>query len=359
MKYKKAIAIFGAIAVILFISYFGFVRKRYVDVLHTKINLEEFAAEDKGIEEIVDWYHRTYHIPAISVAIVRNGAVSKFFSRGVRARDIDDKATARCIYRIASTGKLLIGIISKSLENEGKLNIDKSILDYLDHDFSAAVKNKLCPISVKNLLHHNSGLGRDWDAFSKKDIMEALANFDLDFKPGEKWSYSNFGYALLTLILENSSGLTYHELLKRYVIDQYQFSFVSSTLQSYDTAFYITPYLPEWRLLKGEDKDYGMETLTSGIYRNKSPLVLNHQKIETWNERSFYGFGMFEFNFEDDENPEITHQILEHGGDANGFACHYGFFPEYESGLVVLTSSGGKWFQEMCRNINEKLIDSR
>lgn len=86
-----------------------------------------------------------------------------------------------------------------------------------------------------------------------------------------------------------------------------------------------------------------------------SPLILNTEKITAFRERSFYGYGIFEHEFTIDESKGIISNVLEHGGDADGFACYYEFSPDKEYGFVMLTSSGGKWFRELGMNINKQL----
>ena len=62
--------------------YYFFVRERYLDILHTQIDIDDFSSEYEGVENIINWYFETYHVPAISAAIIEDGRVSKYISRG-------------------------------------------------------------------------------------------------------------------------------------------------------------------------------------------------------------------------------------------------------------------------------------
>ena len=376
---RKTLITIGLIIICLYAVFHFYLRERYFDILHTSVSPSEFSSDIQGVEEMLKWYVNTYHIPAVSAAVIDNGKVVKYISTGSLSKANKSSVDENSIYRIASTGKMMIAIIARQLDDEGVIDLNQSINFYLEDELQQEAKSKLKSIKLRNLLLHNSGLGRDWHAFSKEDIINALNNNELDFQTGEKWAYSNFGYALLTTILEKATGLNYAELLQKYISHKFQISQISATLNEGYKDKYVTPYFPEFKLLKGEDIDYGQQTLTSGIYtnikslsalmiqqieayqaedsiKNISPLVLNKEKINSWSERSFYGYGIFEHHFELKDFPGIKQTILEHSGDADGFACHYGFFPNHGFGLVVLSSSGGKWFSNMTRNMNALLI---
>ncbi|HWB27395.1 MAG TPA: serine hydrolase [Chitinophagaceae bacterium] len=82
-------------------------------------------------------------------------------------------------------------------------------------------------ITIRQLLTHTSGLPDYMDAMAKKwdhkkiafnnDMISFLATEKpaIHFKPGEKWEYSNTGYALLSSIIEKVSGMSYHDFLAR------------------------------------------------------------------------------------------------------------------------------------------------
>lgn len=376
---KKSIYILLAAPILLFIFYQFYFKERYCDVLHTTVNISEYSQGEHGVKSLINWYVENYHIPAVSASIVEIGQNTIFISKGEISKNNDVPVDENSIYRIASTGKLMIATITNQLIEKGILDLNESIVTYLGDSLNQQSIKKLNGIKIENLLMHTSGLGRDWNAFTEKQIFQHLNNSLLDFKPGERWSYSNFGFVTLTLILEKVTGIAYSELLKEYITDKYEIDLLNTNLKMRQEENYVTPYFPELKLLKGEDLDYGKQNLTSGIFantkslsqlmsfqlteyqsvdsiKNKSPLVLNREKINSWSQNSYYGYGIFEHHFVVQGREEIEHVKLEHGGDADGFACCYSFFPEYGFGIVILTSSGGKWLADMEKNISNLLI---
>src|SRR4030095_15233438 len=102
--------------------------------------------------------------------------------------------------------------------NQGKLSLDDDVRKWVP-ELPAYGK----PITVRNLLHHTSGL-RDYltmwalagtwgDVHSDADLLGLLGRQQaLNFDPGSEFSYSNSGYVLLSYIIERATGQSLREL---------------------------------------------------------------------------------------------------------------------------------------------------
>lgn len=381
MKTLKRIAtILGLLITLLACIYYFYIRERYIDVLHTQIKINDFSSDDAGIENMINWYFETYHVPAISAAIVENGQVSKFISRGKLNKDSQVKTDENTIFQIASISKMLTGIICSSLEMEGLLDLDKPIIASLSEELTEKTKDKLKSIKLRHLLYHNSGLGRSMKGLSKKDIIASLEQTELEFKPESKWQYSNYAYALIAFILEKETGNSYQQLLTKYVKNKYNLEVCDTGLENINKKRLATAYWKHFKLLENKAFDFSMQNAASGIFtttkslselmikqiaeyqkadsaKNKSPLFLNKNKVTSYSDDGFYGYGIFEKNFKIRYDSTKTHNYLAHGGDADGYVSNYGFFPKYGKGIIVLSSSGGPWFWDMERNLNIKLLE--
>jgi len=375
---KKIISALLILAILLAAVYYFIIRERYLDNLHTPVKIENYSKDLQGVEALIDWYYETYHIPAISAGIIENGKVVKYISRGSFTRQNKKKVDEHSYYQIASTSKTFTGIIVKSLELEGKLDVDKKIINFLGNKLSAEAQKKLGEITLRQVLYHRSGLGRSWNGYSEEDLLKALNEEALEFQPNEIYQYSNFGYALITYLMEQETNKTYRQLLKEYVSERYDLPDLEVDVTKIAPENLVTPYWKHFRLRDGRTIDFGLQVGGGGIFtntktlsqlavkqmeayeqfdslKNSSPLILTHPKGVAWQD-NFYGYGLFEFNYEFDDYPEITITNLEHGGDADGFACIYDYFPAYKNGVVVQTSSGGKWLYEMIYHLNGLLV---
>jgi CubicO group peptidase (beta-lactamase class C family) len=97
------------------------------------------------------------------------------------------------------------------LEMMGKLQVEDSISNFL-----GPVPDEKSGITLHHLLTHTArlidGLGGDYEALSRKGMLDAALRSELRWRPGSKYFYSNLGYSVLAAIIEKVSGMGYEEL---------------------------------------------------------------------------------------------------------------------------------------------------
>ena len=150
-------------------------------------------------------------------------------------------AEATLRFHAASITKVLTALVVFSLEEDGNLDIDDHVGDYVD-----AFENS--PITIAQLLSHTSGLrdrqrtnGRE-TADDVSAYIEALAEQPLSSEPGARWHYADAGYNLLGIVIESASGLPYVDAVVERVLEPVgmrESTFFPSTLPDNDrvTAF--------------------------------------------------------------------------------------------------------------------------
>ena len=158
--------------------------------------------------------------PGCAVAVVQNGTVVFKKGYGMANLEYNLPITPSSVFDIASLSKQFCGLAISTMIQQGKLNIDDDVHKYLPEvpDFGKK-------ITLKNLLHHTSGL-RDWpealfyagwnydEEASMDDILRMVKHQEeLDFDPGAEYQYSNTGYNLLAEIIEKVSGKTFRKYI--------------------------------------------------------------------------------------------------------------------------------------------------
>jgi CubicO group peptidase (beta-lactamase class C family) len=123
-------------------------------------------------------------------------------------------------FRIASLTKRFTMVLAFQLYDEGVLKPEGTIKDYLP-DYEGPGGDR---ITVEQLLVHSAGIAgesavQDLDdierhTWTKEKLRRHIEGYELQFEPGTRSSYSNFGYFLLGLIIEEASGRSYAELLE-------------------------------------------------------------------------------------------------------------------------------------------------
>jgi CubicO group peptidase (beta-lactamase class C family) len=173
-------------------------------------------------------FKRSFNVPALSVAIARNGQFvfdqGFGFNQGFAVGKQKDMGPANMssLFRIADVTKPITAVTIFTLIEQGKLNLTDKVFGpsgILGTKYGKApYKQYVTDITVDNLLTHTCGGWPDgstdpmfrfnsWD--QSKLIAWTLDNLPLTSPPGQHWAYSNIGYCLLGRVIEQVSGQPY------------------------------------------------------------------------------------------------------------------------------------------------------
>ncbi|MBR4223320.1 MAG: beta-lactamase family protein [Oscillospiraceae bacterium] len=161
------------------------------------------------------------------------------FIGGIDSEDIyGNKADAYTTYEIGSITKTFTATAILQLVEQGKLSLD----DTLDKFFPEYEYGK--DITIYHLLHMRSGIRPDFldqahglvegdtnneafeqwkkyfkDGFTDEELLSELFSAEPDFGPGEQYAYSNAGYGLLAMIIEQVTGESYADYIQTNIFD--------------------------------------------------------------------------------------------------------------------------------------------
>ena len=128
-------------------------------------------------------------------------------------------------FNLASGDKLFTKIAILQLVQAGRLALTDTVGTFLRDYANATVRSR---VTVQQLLQHRSGLGSFWgDAFRRertrlRDLADIVRLFEHDapaFEPGSRMAYSNNGYVLLGRIVENVTGESYFDYVRRRIFE--------------------------------------------------------------------------------------------------------------------------------------------
>ena len=131
--------------------------------------------------------------------------------------------TTETKFGLASMGKMFTATATFQLVEKGKLSLDQTIGELLEDYPNEGAKG----ITVKHLLTHTSGMGDYFGPafFEKKEEIKSLSDFlpffvndPINFTPGEQMRYSNAGYIVLGLIIEELSGTDYNSYVNENIL---------------------------------------------------------------------------------------------------------------------------------------------
>jgi CubicO group peptidase (beta-lactamase class C family) len=159
-----------------------------------------------------------------SILVARDGKI--LFSQGYGMANLEHDVpnTPHTKFRLGSITKQFTSMAIMILQERGKLNVQDKVKKYLPDAPKAWDE-----ITIHHLLSHTSGIP-NYTALPdflktlpvRVTLKELIAKFKdkpLDFKPGEKFNYSNSGYVVLGQIIETASGQNYSSFLKESIFD--------------------------------------------------------------------------------------------------------------------------------------------
>ncbi|HEV8583926.1 MAG TPA: serine hydrolase domain-containing protein [Methylomirabilota bacterium] len=178
------------------------------------------AAHADAIDDYIKAEMERRHIPGLALAVARHGKIMKMKGYGVANLEHDVPVTPDTVFELASVTKQFTAAAIMLLVEEGKVQLDDPLPWHLPR-----APEKWKAITVRHLLTHTSGLpglregfkalrpGGTRMRYTTAQLFDAAIKDDLGFPAGERYEYSDVGYAVLGMIIEAASGQRYRDFL--------------------------------------------------------------------------------------------------------------------------------------------------
>ncbi|HEY7809134.1 MAG TPA: serine hydrolase domain-containing protein [Allosphingosinicella sp.] len=144
------------------------------------------------------------------------------------ASGVADKASGRLLtvddpVRVASISKLVVALGVMRLVEEGKIDLDRDVSDYLGWQ----LRNPAFPdgkITLSLLLSHRSSLRDEVNYViplggTVRSVLADPKAFDPEHRPGSYFRYSNLGFPVIGTVLEKATGERFDQLMRRLVLE--------------------------------------------------------------------------------------------------------------------------------------------
>lgn len=285
-----------------------------------------------------------------SLALSHNGKTIYEAVVGFSNTNTKKSADVNTKYRIGSISKVFTAVLIFKAVEENKLQLNHTI----ENDFPN-VKNA-SKITIAHLLQHRSGIHsftKDKNFFdyrttekSTSEMLSMISNYESDFEPNSKGSYSNSNYFLLSLLLEKAYNTSYDKLLQEKICKPLQLNntFVGKGIDINNNECYSYTFDKEWTEFP--------ETHLS-ITKGSGSIISTPKDINKFIEALFFGhlvsvehlelmktikegFGMGLERFKTNDR-----QGFGHRGHIDGFRSTTIYFPD-EKLSFSLTSNASK-----------------
>jgi len=200
------------------------------------------TAQQLNISDSVDLFLKQKmqerHIPALQVAVIRQGNIIKNTTYGIANLENNIIAKPESIFSVNSITKAFVGIAIMQLAEESKLKITDPLSLYLDSLPTAWQK-----ITLQQVLTHTSGLPDILDAEEQvmghgdeNLAMNEVEKLPVEFKAGDKFRYNQTGYVLLGQIITKLSGMHFTQF-----IENRQFKVAGMKLTRFGDSYDVIP----------------------------------------------------------------------------------------------------------------------
>jgi len=316
---------------------------------------------DKPVTDALDAYCRVNAQSGFSgtVLAIRDGEVVLQQGYGLANREREIGNTPETLFEIASLSKQFTAAAILKLEQDGRLSIDDRIGQHLP-----GVPDVYETVTIQHLLTHTGGLpaGGPGRGLDLEQAVRAHLGQPPIGKPGEKYAYSNVGYALLSGIVEQASGTSFEAYCRKMLFQPAGMTATGFCGEEFDDAHVALGYSARGGVPRAPNIDpYPPHDQFGYEYRGMGGVVTNAIDLARWYHalqddtilakeavtKLFtpvtrnYACGWEVFQFPDGR------QCIGHGGSVQGFVCKLWMFPEDQSLLLVLSNNDAfdySWF---------------
>jgi len=284
-------------------------------------------------------------------------------------------------HRLGSITKQFTSMLIMQLVEQGKLKLDVPISAYLP-DYP---KKNGDVITIHHLLTHSSGIPNmtsfpgffkniSRNSYSPVQLVNLFADSTLQFKPGERFAYSNSGYILLGYIIEKVTGKSYEQVLQENIFTPLKMNNTGydhnrpllknrangyeKRGRSYVNANFIdmsVPYAAGALYSTVEDLSLWDQALYGNqLLRKENMDLLFTKHISSDGGHYGYGWDIGEMRL---GNTAARIETIGHGGGIDGFNTQLTRISSDKSFIVLLNNTGGAPLNEMTNAIAAIIYD--
>lgn len=311
---------------------------------------------------------------AVAVATPTNATIMTF---GHPSLSSSAPTRAETLFELGSITKTFTALALEREIEQGTVRLDQPIQELLPSGVELPAEAR--GITLRHLTTHSSGFPRlaanspairgiemvlfgsdPYAGYTAADLLEAVRTVKLEFKPGTKSSYSNFGMTLLGYLLAAKAGSSYEALIKREVCQPLRMNDTTLTLDRAQARRAAQGYRVVWRrgplvvALRSapwfEANDLGgagalkstagdmLKYLEANMRPEGEPLedALREAQRELFKENERMAYGM---NWVRTEGQTLKQTVIWHNGGTGGFHSFFGFAERSGVGVLVLSNT--------------------
>lgn len=311
--------------------------------------------------------------PGAAISVIQDGKT--LFEKGFGVSSVETKipVSPEMLFQIGSLTKMFTAVMLVTLEQQGKVDLDSPISAYIKE-----LKPGFAEITAHQLLSQTSGLKdqpADYGLHGENALSDFL--FSLPEKeycllpPGKTFSYSNPGYAMAGLLIQEAGAASYVDQMKDRIfkpLGMKSTTFEPTLAMTFPLALghnegsdgklaVVRPFAEDTRFLPAGYMYSNVQDLSRFVIAFLNDGILDHQQLldpavirklstayvdvpaDPFFEDSHYGYGLFIHKY-------LGLLVMEHGGTMPGFSGNIWMVPDHQFAIVILGNKEGVPFRK-------------
>ena len=358
-------------------------------LLFTSHFLHAQVLSSAQIDSVAEQTLRTFDVPGVAVAVIKDGKVIHAKGYGVRSIKTNEKVDANTLFGVASNTKAMTAASLGMLVDAGKISWDTKVTDVIP-EFKLYDPYVTSEFTVRDLLTHRSGLGLgagdlmiwpDSSTVTKPQLIHNLRYLKPVSSFRTKYDYDNLLYIVAGEVIARVSGMPYEDFIESRIMKPLGMSkTAASWYRLKDKSNVIDGHAPYQGKLLPVGLSFGeVANAAGGVYSSVNDMskwvlaMLNGGKYgpdlkerlfseavhrELWTPQtliaggnpaafSSYGLGWFLSNVN-------GHFQATHTGGLSGIVTQITLLPELKLGIIVLTNQqSGAAFNAITNSIKD------
>lgn len=206
------------------------------------------ARQEDDMDDYISQVVAEREVTGLAFALIQGGEVTLMKGYGWANVEEEIPVTENTVFNVASMGKAITAWATLKLVEEGKLDLDVPVSQYLTRWTIPESEFDADGVTIRRILSHTSGLGIEgYRGFSDPEDLPTLESLlagdfrygnpvTLEYEPGTQFLYSGGGYTVLQLVIEEVTGMGFAEYVDEAIFQPLEMTNSSfSGISAFDT----------------------------------------------------------------------------------------------------------------------------
>ncbi len=337
----------------------------------------------ENLDKILKEYMGKNCIPGLAVGVVYDNEA--IYTKGFGVKNIETKELINeySLFHMASVSKTFVATGIMQLVQQGKIELDSYLIEYLP--YFELKDDRYKKITIRQMLNHTSGMPDEddyewdkpqYDVGALEKYVRNLKDKELMWEPGEKFAYSNIAFEILGDVIAKISGVSFEDYMKENILNVLQMKESNFLKPLVSKELLTTPHVLDfengYRVNVSEIFPYNRahgpsSTLCSNVVElcnyaiaNISEGEFQGTKIlepqsysELWRSQAATQWGGYRtdagLSWFSGEYKGV--KVKSHSGSDTGFLSNLVLFPEIRSAIVVMINCDYATLNAICSNV--------